>query len=121
MTDYEAERRDFLLEVPEYYNFATDVVDRWAEDPGKLAILWVGQNNEVEQITFAQIARRSSQAANAFASAGITRGERVLLMLGSGSGPLQNRSYSYSLHDAADTQRFTSALRNSRAGRLCDG
>ncbi len=81
MTDYEAERRNFSLEVPEYFNFATDVVGKWAQDPHKLAMLWVGQNNEIEQITFAQFAARSSRAANAFASAGIAKGERVLLML----------------------------------------
>lgn len=81
MTDYEAECRDFSLEVPEYFNFATDVVGKWAQDPHKLAMLWIGPNNEVEQITFAQFAERSSRAANAFAGAGIVKGERVLLML----------------------------------------
>ena len=29
MTDYEAERRNFHLEVPEYFNFATDVIGKW--------------------------------------------------------------------------------------------
>ncbi len=81
MTNYEAERRNFQLEVPEYFNFATDVVGKWAQDPHKLAMLWVGQNNEVEQVTFAQFAEHSSRAANAFANAGIVKGERVLLML----------------------------------------
>jgi acyl-coenzyme A synthetase/AMP-(fatty) acid ligase len=81
MTDYEAERRNFSLEVPEYFNFATDVVGKWAQDGKKLAMLWVGQNNEVEQVSFAQLAERSSQAANAFAAMGIKKGERVLLML----------------------------------------
>jgi len=81
MTDYEAERRNFSLEVPDYFNFATDVVGKWAQDPRKLAMLWVGQNNEVEQVTFAQLAERSIRAANAFASMGIAKGERVLLML----------------------------------------
>ncbi len=33
MTDYEAERRNFHLEVPEYFNFATDVIGKWASDP----------------------------------------------------------------------------------------
>lgn len=28
--DYEAERRNFNLVVPEYYNFASDVIDVWA-------------------------------------------------------------------------------------------
>lgn len=81
MTDYEAERRNFSLEVPEYFNFAIDVVGTWAQDPHKLALLWVGQNNEVEHITFARMAERSNQAANIFASAGISKGERVLVML----------------------------------------
>jgi acyl-coenzyme A synthetase/AMP-(fatty) acid ligase len=81
MTDYEAECRNFSLDVPEYFNFAIDVVGKWAQDPNKLAMLWVGQNNEIEQITFAQLAERSSRAANAFAKAGIVKGERVLLML----------------------------------------
>jgi len=81
MTDYEAERRNFSLEVPDYFNFATDVIGKWAHDPHKLAMLWVDQKNEVEQITFAQLAERSSRAANAFAGAGIAKGERVLLML----------------------------------------
>src|SRR5258708_9992315 len=74
MTDYEAERRNFSLEVPDYFNFATDVVGKWAQDPHKLAMLWVGQNDEVEQVTFAQFAEHSSRAANAFASAGIVKG-----------------------------------------------
>lgn len=81
MTDYEAERRTFSLEVPEYFNFATDIIGKWADDPHKLAMLWIGPNNEVEQITFARFAERSDRAANAFASAGIGKGERVLLML----------------------------------------
>lgn len=29
--DYEFERENFRLPVPEYYNFATDVIDIWAE------------------------------------------------------------------------------------------
>jgi acyl-coenzyme A synthetase/AMP-(fatty) acid ligase len=81
MTDYEAERRSFHLEVPEYCNFATDVIGKWASDPNKLAMLWVGQNGEERYITFAQFAERSSRAANAFAALGIKKGDRVLVML----------------------------------------
>ena len=33
MTDYEAERRNFSLEVPEYFNFASDVIGKWASYP----------------------------------------------------------------------------------------
>jgi acyl-coenzyme A synthetase/AMP-(fatty) acid ligase len=72
MTDYEAERRNFSLDVPEYFNFAIDVIGKWASDPSKLAMLWIGQKGEEERhITFAQFAERSSRAANAFATLGI--------------------------------------------------
>jgi len=81
MTDYEAERRSFHLEVPEYFNFAIDVIGKWASDPNKLAMLWIGQNGEERHITFAQFAERSSRAANAFAALGIHKDDRVLVML----------------------------------------
>jgi acyl-coenzyme A synthetase/AMP-(fatty) acid ligase len=81
MTDYEAERRNFHLEVPEYFNFATDVMGKWASDPHKLAMLWVGQDGERRQLTFAHFAEQSSRAANAFAELGIQKGDRVLVML----------------------------------------
>src|SRR5947209_5215991 len=81
MTDYEAERRNFHLEVPEYFNFATDVIGKWASDPKKLAMLWIGQHGEEEHITFAHFSDRSSRAANAFAKLGIKKGDRVLVML----------------------------------------
>jgi acyl-coenzyme A synthetase/AMP-(fatty) acid ligase len=81
MADYEAERRAFSLEVPKYYNFATDVVGRWAQDPHKLAMLWVNQHNEAKQITFAQFSERSSRAANALAHLGMQKGDRVMVML----------------------------------------
>ncbi len=81
MTDYEAERRNFRLDVPEMFNFATDVIGKWARDPNKLAMLWVGQDGEERRITFAQFAERSSRAANAFSELGIKKGDRVLVML----------------------------------------
>ena len=39
MTDYEAECRHFYLDVPEYFNFAIDVMGKWVSDPEKLAML----------------------------------------------------------------------------------
>ncbi|HJT56291.1 MAG TPA: AMP-binding protein [Ktedonobacteraceae bacterium] len=81
MTDYEAERRSFHLEVPEYFNFATDVIGKWASDPTKPAMLWIGQHGEERGLTFAYFAERSNRAANAFSKLGIKKGDRVLIML----------------------------------------
>ncbi|EFH90444.1 AMP-binding protein [Ktedonobacter racemifer] len=81
MLDYEAERRAFALEVPEYFNFATDVIGKWAQDPQKLAMLWLGQDGEERRLTFAHFAEASSRAANAFSLLGIRKGDTVLVML----------------------------------------
>ncbi len=81
MTDYEAERRSFQLEVPEYFNFATDVIGKWASDPTKPAMLWIGPHGEERGLTFAYFAEYASRAANAFSKLGINKGDRVLVML----------------------------------------
>src|SRR5947209_17233546 len=81
MTDYEAERRSFQLEVPEYFNFAIDVINKWASDPNKLAMLWVGPNGEERRLTFAHFSEASSRAANAFSALGLGKGDPVLVML----------------------------------------
>jgi acyl-coenzyme A synthetase/AMP-(fatty) acid ligase len=81
MTDYEAERRNFRWEVPERFNFAFDVIGKWASDPNKLAMHWVGSQGQERQITFAEFARRSNQVANALKELGINKGDRVLIML----------------------------------------
>jgi len=81
MTDYEVERRSFQLDVPVYFNFATDVIGKWASDPHKPAMLWVGEHGEERGFTFAHFAENSSRAANAFAALGIGKGDPVLVML----------------------------------------
>ncbi len=81
MTDYEAECRSFQLDVPEYFNFAADVIDKQAQNPDKEAMLWIGQHGEERHITFAHFAGASSRAANAFSAQGIAKGDPVLVML----------------------------------------
>ncbi|WP_376793546.1 acyl-CoA synthetase [Thermogemmatispora sp.] len=81
MVDYEVERRTFHIDVPEYFNFAVDIIGKWAQDPKKIAVHWLGQQGEERQITFAEFAERSSRAANAFAALGLKKGDRVLVML----------------------------------------
>ncbi|MFT3831566.1 MAG: AMP-binding protein [Opitutaceae bacterium] len=71
------------LTAPEFFNFATDVVDRWAQTrPDAPALWWVDAGTRAERkFTFREIAALSSQAANFFRSSGIKRGDRVLVML----------------------------------------
>ncbi|HTL59439.1 MAG TPA: AMP-binding protein, partial [Candidatus Limnocylindrales bacterium] len=68
---------------PLLFNFAADVVDRWAAiRPHGLALWHVHATSRTQQkLTFRQIASLSRQAANFLRSCGITQGDRVLLML----------------------------------------
>jgi len=81
MIDYEQTRRDFRWDVPERYNFAFDVIDRWAEDPHKLAMLWVNERGDEKRLTFRDFALRANQVGNALRTMGMRQGDRILIML----------------------------------------
>ena len=81
--DYRSDYADFQWPRPEQFNFARDVVDRWAAaDPEKLALLWVDDNGAEERRTFADIAAASSRVANLLQAAGVQPGDYVVMMLG---------------------------------------
>ena len=82
MTDYEAARRDFRLEVPEHFNFGFDVIDRWAEDHTKLALISVSPDGlQAEKHTFWELKVGSNRFANLLRGLGVGKGDRVLIML----------------------------------------
>ncbi|MBI4552380.1 MAG: AMP-binding protein [Candidatus Latescibacteria bacterium] len=71
----------FSLTVPPTFNFAVDVVDRWAEDPGKLAMLWVNEQGEERRLTFRDFQLRSNQVANLLRDLGVKPGDRIVVVL----------------------------------------
>jgi acyl-coenzyme A synthetase/AMP-(fatty) acid ligase len=81
MVDYEQTCREFSWEVPQHYNFAFDVVDRWGEDAEKLAMLWLDERGNERRLTFRDFTIRSNQVGNALRSMGIRAGDRILIML----------------------------------------
>ena len=49
----EAHFNEFPVKSPEYFNFASDVVDRWAAyDRNKMAMIWVNQQGDEKRFTF---------------------------------------------------------------------
>lgn len=81
MVDYEQACRQFVWNVPATFNFGGDVVDAWAEDPARLALIWCNAAGEERRFTFADIRRASNQFANLLQRHGIRKGDRVLIML----------------------------------------
>ena len=82
MQDYEETYRDFRMDVPEYFNFGLDVVDRWAEDRTKLALVSIDPSGDkAEQHTFWDLKMLSNRFANILRSLGVGKGDRVFIML----------------------------------------
>lgn len=81
MVDYDKTYAEFKLEVPEYFNFARDVLDKWAENPDKLAMWWVDdEGNEVKK-TFAALCQDSRRVCNMLAAQGVKKGDVVIVIL----------------------------------------
>ena len=66
----------------ETFNFGFDIVDEIADKyPDKLAMLHLDINKNERRFTFKDIKRASNQVANYFASLGIKKGDKVMLVL----------------------------------------
>ena len=81
-TDYDDFKKNCKLKAPKDFNFAYDIVDRYAtDDPNKRALEWCDDNGEEHTFTFADISRESKRAAYWLVSKGIKKGDTVMLIL----------------------------------------
>ena len=72
--------KNFKVEVPEYFNYAIDVVDEWAKrDRNKLALVWTNDEGEERKLSFWDLMIRSNQVANILKGLEISKGDRVIL------------------------------------------
>jgi acyl-coenzyme A synthetase/AMP-(fatty) acid ligase len=81
MTDYEREYQEFKWATPEKFNFAVDVLDRWAADRTKLALILVDDEGNEENYTFWDLKMRSNKLANVLKDAGLQKGDVVTVLL----------------------------------------
>ncbi len=79
--NYDELQRTFRWRVPAAFNFATDVVDAYAMDRGRVALYWEDEDGRQARYTFWDIAARSRRFANVLRGLGIGRGEPVMVML----------------------------------------
>ncbi|MGN0049833.1 MAG: AMP-binding protein [Prevotella sp.] len=81
-TSQEDYARNLEFIIPEHFNFAYDVMDKWAEEkPDKLALLWTNDEGDCRRFSFADLKELSDRAAAYFLSLGISRGDMVMLIL----------------------------------------
>jgi acyl-coenzyme A synthetase/AMP-(fatty) acid ligase len=74
-------QQDTVLIAPADFNWAYDIVDGWAADPQKLAMLYISPQGAERRITFAEFRERGNQLANALAALGVQRGDCAMLVL----------------------------------------
>jgi acyl-coenzyme A synthetase/AMP-(fatty) acid ligase len=83
--DYAETYRTFEQEVPERFNWAYEVFDRWGEDvndPGKVAMVWLAPDGVTSrEVTYREFSERSRRVANALTGLGAQKGDRVFVML----------------------------------------
>lgn len=82
MNSYQEIIDSFEWQRPSHYNFARDVIDRWAEDPHKRALLWVDDHGVELSYTFRQLSTASKQLCTVLAANGVQRGDTAVLVVG---------------------------------------
>lgn len=81
-SSYEDLKAHCRLKAPENFNFAYDVVDKYAKlAPNKRALVWCNDNGEEKTFTFAQISAASKQTAYFLTAHNIKKGDAVMLIL----------------------------------------
>ena len=72
----------FEINAPENYNFGYDIIDKFGElEPDRPALLHVSLDEKVTKFSYKELSDLSTQAANLFASKGIKKGDKVMLVL----------------------------------------
>ncbi|KYK20393.1 acyl-CoA synthetase [Thermoplasmatales archaeon SG8-52-2] len=79
---YDSLYKKFKWNIPTYYNFGFDVVDKWAEDRTKLALISIDRSGKRDRYhTFRDLSVESNRYANALKRIGVKKGDRVLVIL----------------------------------------
>jgi len=81
-SDYRLEYENFQWPRPSNYNFARDVVDKWAKDQSKQAMLWVDDDGNSQARTFYELSETSKSVCNMLSDAGVKRGDTIVTILG---------------------------------------
>ena len=81
LASYRSRVETFRWDVPDAFNFGRDVVDRYAADPTRPALLWRNSAGRERRLSFADVAAASNRFAHLLRSLGVAPGEPVIVML----------------------------------------
>src|SRR5262245_22557199 len=78
---YESLCADFRWQVPETFNFGTDIIDRRAREQDGPALIWENAAGETRRYSYSDLSLLSNQLANVLRANGVEKGDRVIIML----------------------------------------
>jgi acetyl-CoA synthetase len=78
---YEALYQGFHWHVPSNFNIAHLCAERWADDAGRVAILYEDDSGQSSTTTYADLWRDAQRLAQVLGRHGVTRGDRVAIVL----------------------------------------
>jgi len=78
---YDDVYRSYRWTIPQHYNIGVDICDKHAHQRYRLALIYENETGEVEKYTFWELKRFSNQFANSLKAAGISKGDRVGILL----------------------------------------
>ena len=85
LADYDGLYRQFRWPMPATYNIGVEVCDRWADlDPRRTALIDSHGDGRSDEISYGALRDASNRLANALRAFGVTRGDRVAILLPQG-------------------------------------
>ena len=82
MHDYDEIKSQFKLEIPEFYNFGFDVIEKKAKEHDKTAFIAVdGKGENIQHYAFSDVDSGSNKFANALLSTGAIKGDLAFVMM----------------------------------------
>jgi acetyl-CoA synthetase len=72
-------KREDLL-APNNYNLVSEM-EKYAEDPKRLALKWESEEGATKEITYRQLLRNANKIGNVFLGSGLEKGDVVLIMV----------------------------------------
>jgi len=78
---FEQLRHAFRWRIPAHYNIGVDVCDKHVDRPGATALYLENAAGRAYQVSFAELKQRSDRLANALRGLGVSKGDRVAIIL----------------------------------------
>jgi acetyl-CoA synthetase len=98
LRDHQTLRAAFRWQIPQRYNIAVDVCDRWAAvDPNRNAIIEVSGDWRTTPVSFGHLRDQSNRLANALRTRGVVQGDRIAILLPQGRCVLTAHLAAYKL------------------------